>query len=158
MRKTGVYFSLSSEEEAEIWAAYDRQRDDEVLAVVRKLEETWDTQHLQETDKAWDAIHRSLGETWPRSGAVLGGECVYYGDDYVVRYLDKDDVKEVSTALGDVTYEWFAQRFALLRNHKDYAGAADEDDLKYTWNWFEKVRPFFARSASEGRALLFTAC
>ncbi|MFT3696887.1 MAG: YfbM family protein [Kofleriaceae bacterium] len=158
MRRTGVHFAPTEDEVQQIWDAYDREDDPAVRAIVEAIESRWDKPNLQQTDKAWEAIHRSLGDEWPLSGAILGGECVYFGDDYVVRLVDSDNVKEISTALAGVTYDWFAERFALLENVKEYTGAADADDLESTWSWFEELRAFFTRMATEGRAILFTAC
>ena len=33
----------------------------------------------------------------------------------------------------------------------------DERDLAYTWHWFEQIRAFFARTAAEKRAVMFSA-
>ena len=74
----GVHFALTSAQTEALWSAYEAQDDDGVLAVVREIEDAWDEPHLQQTDKAWDAIHRVLadgtltpgGGTWPLSGAV----------------------------------------------------------------------------------------
>lgn len=164
MSRSGVHFALTAAQTEALWDRYEQQDDVGVLEVVRSIEATWDEVHLQQTDKAWDAIHRCLSDgtlqpgagTWPLVGAVLGGECMYFGDGHIVRFLDADDVAEVAVALTTVTHDWFAGRFATLGQH-GYPGAGDERDLAYTWYWFEQMRAFFARTAAEKRAVIFSA-
>lgn len=160
----GVHFAITQDQADSLWSHFDEDEDDGVVAVVEAIEEAWDEAHLQQTDKAWDAIHRCLSDgtltpgagEWPLIGAVLGGECLYFKDDYIVRLLEAEQVIEVANALELVTREWFATRFSRLRQH-GYAGTADDFDFEYTWDWFEELRRFFTREAIEGRAVLFTA-
>jgi hypothetical protein len=164
MSCTGVHFALTAAQSEQLWERYEAEDDDGVLQLVRAIEDAWDEAHLQETDKAWDAIHRCLSDgtldaeadTWPMGGAVLGGECMYFGDDHIVRAVDADDVVEIAAALATVTQGWFAGRFATLKRH-GYDGAGDERDLAYTWHWFEQMRAFFARTAAEKRGVVFSA-
>ena len=54
----GVLFALTDEEVARLRGA---KSDDEVLGIVQdEIEQRWDQEHLEECDKAWDAIHRCL--------------------------------------------------------------------------------------------------
>jgi hypothetical protein len=160
----GVHFALTEEQEFAVWEAYEAHDDDGVLAAVETIEDASEKEHLQETDKAWDAIHRCLSDgtlstwpgTWPLAGAVLGGECLYFRADHIVRLVDPEEVKEISAALDAVTRDWFHARFAGLREH-GYSGTADEKDFDYTWLWFERLREFFRRTGEEGRAVLFCA-
>ncbi len=160
----GFHYALTEEQSDALWDAYLAQDDDAVLEAVLAIEEAWDQAHLQQSDKAWDAIHRVLSDgtltpdagKWPLSGAVLGGECLYFRDDWLVRFIDEDEVPEIATALECVTRDWFRERFATLPAH-GYYGTADDEDFDYTWTWFEQLRAFFRRTAGEGRAILFTA-
>jgi hypothetical protein len=160
----GVHFAVTAAEAGALWDLAQAERDDEVLAFVEALEERWDTEHLQETDKAWDAIHRCLadgtldylGGEWPLNGAVLGEESLYSGTDYIVRYLTDEDVQQVADALDGVAQPWFRDRFSRLAAH-GYGGRLDEDEFDYTWHWFELLRAFFRKTADEGRHLVFTA-
>lgn len=160
----GVHFALSEDESDALWDRYEAEDDDGVLELVQVIEERAQKSHRQETDKAWDAIHRVLSDgtldpqkgEWPLKGAVLGGEHFYFRDDWIVVFVGDDEVKEISTALEGVTRDWFAARFATLRG-KGYYGSADAEDLEYTWHWFEKMRDFYRRTAKEGRAILFSA-
>src|SRR5262249_28959559 len=143
----GVHFALTEDQSDALWDRYLEEDDEAVLEVVHEIEEQTDPSHRQETDKAWDAIHRVLSDgtleslkgEWPLKGAVLGGEHLYFQSDWIVVFVAEDEVKEISTALDAVTRDWFAARFATIRE-KGYYGTADAQDLDYTWHWFEKMR------------------
>ncbi|MGH3149488.1 MAG: DUF1877 family protein [Streptosporangiaceae bacterium] len=87
----GVHFSFPADQGDQLWDG-----DEASLAFVRELEEQWDASYLQQTDKAWDAIHRCLadgtlawaGGDWPLNGAVLGGEPMYLGRDYTWHWFE----------------------------------------------------------------------
>ena len=84
-----------------------------LLAFVEEVEEGpngegWDAEWTQETDKAWDAIHRCLtdgklewGDT-PFHKCILGSDNLYEGTDYLLSYLDPAEVKEVAAAIKDI--------------------------------------------------------
>jgi hypothetical protein len=155
----GVHFSFPPDRGAEL---YDG--DEAARAFVAELEDEWDEYYLQQTDKAWDAIHRCLsdgtlawaGGEWPLNGAVLGGEPAYLGTDYIIMFLDHEDVTEIAAALDKVSQPWLRQRFFRIPAH-GYWRAVDEDDFDYTWHWFERMRAFFRKTADEGRDMVFTA-
>lgn len=134
------------------------------MEVVEGIEERWDRGHLAESDKAWDAIHRCLsngtldpaGGSPPLNRCVLGGEWLHEGDDYIVCFVSRAEVKEVSTALDPVSESWFRDRYFAL-DPGDYGGEVGEQDYKYTWDWFQSVRQLFKSAAIEGRSVVFTA-
>ena len=148
----GVHYSFPKDQGGELWDG-----DEASLAFVDELEDRWDTYYLQQTDKAWDAIHRCLadgtltwaGGEWPLNGAILGS-------DYIIMFLDDQDVAEIADALDEVTQPWFRDRFFALPAH-GYEGRADETGFDYTWYWFERMRAFFRKTADEGRQIVFTA-
>lgn len=155
----GVHFSFPAHRGGQLWDG-----DEAARSFVGELEERWDRYYLQETDKAWDAIHRCLadgslrwvGGDWPLNGAVLGGEPMYLGRDYIIMFLDDDDVAEIAGALDEVSQPWFRERFFALPAH-GYEGRTGEEDFDYTWHWFELMRAFFRKTADEGRHMVFTA-
>jgi hypothetical protein len=159
MGRLGVHFSFPAGQGGQL-----RNGDEASLAFVGELKDRWDTYYLQETDQAWDSIHRCLadgtlawaGGHWPLNGAILGGEPMYLGSDYIIMFLDDLDVAEIADALDEVTQPWFRARFFARPAH-GYQGHTDEAAFDYTWHWFELMRAFFRKTADEGRPVVFTA-
>ena len=119
---------------------------------------------LAETDKAWDAIHRSLtdGElTWdngsyPANHVILGGELLYSGDDYIVSLKSPEQVRDISAVLQNITEARFREAYFRI-DPRSYGCPVNEQDFEYTWDWFEGLREFYQRAAAAGRHVLFTA-
>jgi Domain of unknown function (DUF1877) len=155
----GVHFSFPAAQGGGLWDG-----DEAARAFVAELEERWDTYYLQETDKAWDAIHRCLSDgtlkwsagDWPLCGAILGGEHMYLGSDFIICFIDDEDITEIAGALDEVTQPWFRERYFGLAA-RGYEGPVSEPDFDYTWHWFELMRAFFRKTADEGRHMVFTA-
>jgi hypothetical protein len=158
MSSLGVHFALSTAQERQLLAAGD---DNEVMQLVEDIEEADETPHV-DTDKAWDALHRCLSDgtldldagEYPLSHAVLGGQQMLDGDDYSVIYVTAEQVHDVATALQAVTQDWLRDRYAEL-DEADYGPRSDED-FDYTWENFGDVAGFFAESADQDRAVIFT--
>lgn len=154
-----MHFALTSDLEDRL---HETQDDGEVMAFVEEIEEKlWEQLDVVETDKAWDAIHRCLtdgtldGDAYPLSMVVLGGEHFHEGEEYTVSYVAPDQVREVSGALSDWTEEMLRERYETLVK-TDYDGPHSDSDFTYTWESFAELRSFFSRSASAGRAIIFT--
>jgi hypothetical protein len=125
---------------------------------------------LVETDKAWDAIHRVLGDGSLKCGGssslervILGGKQLHAGEDYMVSYLSAAEVMKLAEELAPLTQAWFRERYFGLGKKRfgllpasDYDGPINEEDFEYSWSYFEDIRDFFARAATEGRAVVFT--
>jgi hypothetical protein len=117
-----------------------------------------------ETDKAWDAIHRTLTDgkiAWdngrfPLSHVILGGEVIYELDDYIMSLKTPVEVKEIAKALRALTEDEFRKRYFLI-DPSDYCFPVNEEDFEYTWSWFQGVRELFSRAANADRYVLFTA-
>ena len=154
----GLHIALSNEQTARLTAA---KHDADALEIIRAIEEEWDEPHLQETDKSWDAMHRCLsdgslnvqGGEYPLNRCVLGGRQLYYGGDHVISFVPAHEVVDVAETLKHVTESLFRERFFALAA---YEGPKDEDDFEYTWAYFEEVREFYARAATEQRAVAFS--
>ena len=157
----GVHFALADERLNELLS---RRGDGAVLEFVQeKLEADWDKEWLQETDKAWDAIHRCLTDGTleshkgvPLAKCVLGGRQLYQGSDYIVSLLDCTDVWEIAALLKGIDKCNMRTRYERLKE-TDYAPFFSDGDFEYTWTWFERLNAFFQRAASSRRAVLFTA-
>jgi hypothetical protein len=118
---------------------------------------------LAECDKAWDALHRCLTDgkleygngPYPLNHCVLSPQQLHRGDDYIISLVSPKNVQEVAGALKDVTIEWFQQQYRTVVP-KDYAFEYGEEDLEYTWDWFQGVRDLYIKAAERGRAVIFT--
>lgn len=130
----------------------------------------WDQAWLQQTDKAWDAMHRCLTDgTLACKGksilekCVLGGKRLHHGDQYIASFLAPSEVKAVSEALKPIEQGWFRKKYFALKKKflwfdlTEYEGPIGEEDFAYTWSYFEETRTFFEKASSAGRAVVFTA-
>jgi hypothetical protein len=158
----GVHFAVTAEQERFLLSAND-EGDVEVGEVLEDIEENCDNGGLSvSSDKAWDAIHRCLGNgsldpdggEYPLSRAVLGGRHLH--EEYYVVYVTAAEVQDVAEALHRVDQVWLRQRFDAI-DDSDYDGPHDDEDFEYTWENFVDMRMFFERAAKGGRAVIFTA-
>jgi len=157
----GVHFAIDAPTAQRLLASAG---DDEALmAVIEEVEEGWDGDYVAESDKAWDAIHRCLtdGELlyqngeYPLNRVIVGGQQLHKGDHYTVAYVPPPEVKDVAKALATITPEWFRDRYVKVVP-KDYSPNYGQEDLEYSWSWFQGVMALFTRAAVEDRAVIFT--
>ncbi len=158
-----VLFALTEDEATQFLRA---KGDDAVEEVVEEIEERWDEEWLCELDKSWDSIHRALtdGELgcdngeYPLNHAILGGQQLYEGNDYIITFVQPAQVADVARALQGISAAEFRERY--FRINRDNYGAApnrvSEEDYEYSAGWFEELRPFYAKAAAAGRAVAFT--
>ena len=159
----GLHLALSKQDVTRIEGFADP--DELALFISGDLEERYidDARWSCQTDKAWDAIHRCLGNgmlvygegPFPLAYAVLGGRALAAGEDCTACLVDAPKVPETSRALAMVTRAWFEERYRTLRD-TDYAGPVTSQDCEHTWGYFEALRAFYAKAANAGRAVLFT--
>lgn len=158
----GVHFVLTDEDVAVL---RDLESDDERLAYVQDVLEERELggPGAAESDKAWDAMHRTLsdgeltleGGDYPLSHVVLGGESLYDGEDFLMTLKSQPEVRDIARALAELSEQDFRRRYAQLAD--DYDGEPGDDDFAYTWEWFQGVRELYVRAANEGKSVLFTA-
>lgn len=104
----GVYFALSDDDARRL---KDIDGDASVLKFIQEeLESRWDEEWLQETDKAWDAIHRcltSITKEWFRARYFSLGKPSFW---------ESDSDTYGSTSDEDFEYWWsyFEQARALF--------------------------------------------
>ena len=163
----GVHFALSIEDVALLKGLESEE------ARLEHLQEVIEEEYMSddgsdamyaENDKAWDAMHRILadgtlsgdGGTYPLNLAILGGELLYTGDDYIMDLKSPEQVKDIAVALAGVEFEVFSERYRQI-DAEDYGFPLTDEDLEYTWEWFQSVRDLYARAAAANRAVLFTA-
>src|SRR5512133_302751 len=107
----GVHFSLDEEQVSSLRAVPEDQRVEHVQEEIEGTLWSADPSRGEETDQAWDAIHRALTDgdltyengEYPLSHVVLGGEPLYGGEDYVISLKTSAQVRDVAAALKDVT-------------------------------------------------------
>ena len=101
---------------------------------------------LCELDKSWDAIHRTLTDgklewtngDYPLNHIILGGEILYFQQDYIMTLKTPDQVKDIFKGFDLVTKETFRNRYFKI--DKDlYGFGTTEEDLDYTWTWFSNL-------------------
>jgi hypothetical protein len=156
----GVLFAIDDDTAARLLAA---DSDEAVMEIVEAIEEEWDEKFLEETDKAWDAMHRALsdgslkptGGSFPLNRAILGGKHLHRGEEYIVSLVTKDEVAAVARALASIDDAAMRQRHQQLVP-RDYAAEYGDDDREYTVDFFHGVAALYARAANAGRAVIFT--
>jgi hypothetical protein len=156
----GVLFAIDDATTERLLAA---KSDDDVLEIVESIEEEWDESFLEETDKAWDAMHRALsdgsldpsGGSFPLNRAILGGKRLHRGENYIVSFVPKDEVPTVASALASIDEVAMRQRYDQ-RVPRDYAAEYGDEDREYTVEYFRGVVDLYARAAKAGRAVIFT--
>jgi hypothetical protein len=160
----GVHFSLDEDQVSALRATPEAQRVEYVQEAIEEGLWSADASRGEESDKAWDAIHRALTDgrlrydngKYPLSHVVLGGEPLYGGEDYIISLKSPAQVRDVATALKDLT------RDALRRGYDEidsttYQGELSDEDFEYTWSWMAGLVDFYRRAAAEGRSVIFTA-
>ncbi len=164
----GIYFAITDEDAKRLLAA---DGDEAVIYFIHEeIEERWNEEWLQPTDKAWDAIHRCLTDgslrckgKSPLEKVVLGGKQLYRGSDYIVSYLAPNEVRDMADLLRGITKDWFRQkyfrlgkRFLGLFRSSSYEGPIGDVDFEYSWSYFEETRQIFEKAFSAGRSVIFT--
>lgn len=161
----GVHFALTDEDANKLRAlGTDDARLDFVTGDIEPRYWQDGKAHVAESDKAWDAMHRTLADgelTWeggayPLNHAVLGGERLYTGDDYIMILKTPPQVRDIAAALGALTEQDFRRRYDAI-DEDSYDGEKNDEDFAYTWEWFQNVRTLYRKAAQEGRHVLFTA-
>jgi hypothetical protein len=156
----GVHFAIDAEAADRLLTAAD---DDQVAALIEEIEEeTIGVGHC-DTDKAWDAIHRSLTDgylgygngTFPLNAVILGGAQVYEGDDYIVSLLAPEQVREVAGAAAEVDQATLRAGYDRI-DVEDYGPEFGDEDFAYTWSNYTDLVTFFHRAAETGQHVIFT--
>jgi hypothetical protein len=155
----GVHFALTDEEASRLMDTPGADNDF-LMDFVEEIEERWDEEWLQQTDKSWDAIHRCLTDGKLESGdtpfhkCILGNDNLCEGDDYVMNFLSPEEVKEVAAAIKDIDRAELRRRYDEIDT--DTYGELSDSDFEYNWSWFPHLRDFYQKVAAANRAMLFT--
>jgi hypothetical protein len=160
----GVHYAITQDEVSMLKGFKSDAKQLEYLQ--SEIEEVYFGDHpnlMTESDKAWDAMHRALTDgtltydrNKPRSLTVIGGEGLYYKDDYIMSLKTPIEVREVADAISKITKEEFRAGYDRIDEAR-YGFSKSPDDFEYTWDWFLKVTAFYQEAARENRYVLFTA-
>jgi hypothetical protein len=163
MAARGVHFALTTEDEQKLLACPAVERPVHIGNDIEEAYFTHARDWLCQTDKAWDAIHRAFNSSEldyeyrsPLHGAILGGEPLYFGDDYIISLKSSDRVHEIAVALSTVTEASFRPLYFSIDPAK-YGFDVSDEDFAYSWDWLQGLVPFYLRSAEAGRSVIFTA-
>ncbi len=161
MTARGCLFAVTAEDVDALLAAAG---DDEAVIdyVVEVIEERWEDGYVGEVDKAWDAIHRVVGDgtlepdtgPYPLNQAIFGGRLLTSGDEFVF-LTSAASVPDVSAALEVVTRGEFEAAYNRI-DSDDYGSEHGPEDLEYSWEWFQNVRHLWRQAASANRAVIFS--
>jgi hypothetical protein len=157
----GVHFAIDAETAERLLTATG---DDQVDALIEDIEEeSLGVVEYCGTDKAWDAIHRSLTDgylgydngTFPLNAVILGGTQVHEGDDYIVSLLTPEQVREVARAAAEVDEATLRAGYERI-DAEDYGPEFGDEDFAYTWSNHCDLVAFFQRTAEAGLHVIFT--
>ena len=161
----GVLFSLDKDAVDKLKSfTSDRDRLDHLQMGIEEEYFNKYPDKLCELDKSWDAIHRTLTDgklewnngDYPLNHFILGGEILYFQQDYIMTLKTPDQVRDIFKSFGLMTKETFKNRYFKI--DKDlYGFETTEEDLDYTWTWFSQSRDFWKKATEENRYVLFTA-
>lgn len=176
----GVHIALTPEQRATLLAL---DSDDDRREFVSDVEDSIDEKYWCDTDKAWDAIHRCLGEfppeadyftevpqhwgTWdspskygsePLRLAVLGGRKIYSDEkEYFIRLIEPSQVGAVAEAMKAIDDAEIRRRYLKFCNDAWGGAYRDSEDIDYTAEYFGFLKEFFAEIAKTDMAIIFTA-
>lgn len=179
----GVHIALTEEQRRKLEGL--ESPFDKIDHVQEELMENWDEDYFQETDKAWDAIHRCLGEfppdtewfykmrpelgpyalpenhgSYPLRWCILGGRRLVPDElpdtsHYFMRLIEPHEVIDIAKALPAIDKPWMWTRY--VRHCKGAWPEYGEEDFEFMWEWFQPLRDYFTRMAGNGRSIIFTA-
>lgn len=161
----GVHFALTEEQVAALKSGKNER---ERLAFMQEQLEPYffdeAPEWKAESDKAWDAIHRTLTDgklaydngTYPLDHVILAGEQLYASGDYIMSLKSPAQVKDMAVALDQVTQAAFRQRYYSI-DENDYGLELSAEDFEYSWDWFCGIKDLLRRAAENDRYILFTA-
>ena len=178
----GLHLALTAAQRQSLEALSHPQ---ERIDYIEELTEPWDEEFLQPTEKAWDAIHRCLGEltpatewvckvrpelgpyalpenhgSYPLRWCILGGRRLVPDElpdtrNYFIRPIEPSEGIDIAKALPAIDKAWMREKF--FYHCKGAWPEYGEDHFEYTWEWFQPLRAYFIRMAGNGRSIVFTA-
>jgi rhodanese-related sulfurtransferase len=156
----GVLFALTEEQAAAVQSA---EEDAALMAIIEAVEQDWDSDHLAECDKSWDALHRAITDgslewesgDYPLNQVILGSPSLHKGPSYIVCFKNAQCVRDIAGALQEIDQSLVKEMYLSKVPH-DYAPEYGDDDCAYTCEYYGGIREFYLQAAKEGRAVIFT--
>jgi hypothetical protein len=159
-----VAFALTAEQTDELLALGDDESRAEWL---QDLEEDVDDAEWFQYDKAWDELHRCIGdgelviqEAPPLAHAVFGSQPLMQDVDSATfaAYLPVTEVPVVAASLGEVRRGWLRERFDALAStdYAAYGGPLDDDLFRHVWACLEGLRVFYSHLVDRQAAMVFS--
>jgi hypothetical protein len=161
----GVLFSLDEETVSKLKSfESDEDRLDFLQEDIEENIMTNEPERFAEFDKSWDALHRSLTDgkfewtngTYPLNHVILGGQQIYFEDDYIMSLKTPGQVEIIAEAIVTISKEDLRKGYNKI-DSKDYGFDLTDEDFEYTWTWFQDSLEFWKKAAFEKRFVLFTA-
>ena len=160
----GVAFAVTAAQAEELLSLNDDESRAEWL---EDLEENVDDDRWFQYDKAWDELHRCLGDgelviqdAPPLAHAVFGSRPLMQDEDSAAfaGYLSAAETPAVAQSLGRVDRRWLRERFdALGRTDYDrYGGPLDDELFGHVWECLDGLREFYGRLVEQRAAMVFS--
>jgi hypothetical protein len=152
----GMFYAVSADDEAEMLHRAGNQ-----TSLVEYLDTLFDdeTEEWQfDIDKAWDEMHRTLGDgdlthelAHPLAGVVLGGRKLSAADWFIIVHKGADQVSEIADAAEAHSDDDFRERYIARSDLFDWHLLGWRDALcKY-----KQLKWFYRRAANAKRAVIF---
>jgi len=174
----GIHMALT---DAEVAHLLGLSSDEEKYMYLNELDEHYDQRYVQDTEHAWDPIHRCLGDFPPNTEyfyaptsdkasyalpedhgspplkwCILGGKRVSEDDRFAfIRLIEPQQVEALAEAMAGLDEAWLRDKY--FEHCRGAWPEFGEDDFGYTLGHFEELRDWFARMAGNGRSVVFSA-
>jgi hypothetical protein len=160
----GVAFALTAEQTEELLALSDDKSRD---AWLQDLEEEVEDADWFQYDKAWDELHRCLGngelviqDGPPLAHAVFGSQPLMQREESptFAGYLPAGQVPTVAARLHHVDTDWLRERFDALNrtDYTAYGGPPNDALFDHVWACLEGLRDFYSHLVDRQAAMVFS--
>lgn len=121
-----------------------------------------ESEDFLDIDKSWHGIHYILtNDVWegepPARDVILGGEAV--GEDVgygPARFLNIEEVKNVNSYLSTINSNYIKEKYnpTELENNEIYPNSWADEDYDYLVGYFEDLKKFYEKAASENKMVI----
>lgn len=121
-----------------------------------------ESENFLDIDKSWHGIHFILtNNVWegepPARDVILGGEAV--GEDVgygPARFLSVEEVKKVNSYLSGINSNYIKEKYnpEELEKNEIYPNGWGDEDYDYLVGYFEDLKKFYEKAASENKMVI----